>query len=391
MTVAEMFADADGAVAAAPRRVTVERGVIRDVLTNHLSIVRQGATIAELEAVVRAKIGDTVGASSVRSYLNLNTPKLFERVSRGHYRLASLPLFQAAESWPIATIGEATVHQVDCFDWLRQADKNSVEAVLTDPPYGLVEYTDVEKRKLRSGKGGVWRIPPSFDGSTRSPLPRFTTLTPADLVNMHKFFRELGTLLNRVVVPGGNVIVASNPLLAHIVASAMSESGLEMRGTVIRLVMTMRGGDRPKNAHEEFSDVSVMPRSRYEPWVILRKPLEGRVQDNLRRWGTGGFRRVSDERPFGDVIRSAPTSAAEKKLAPHPSLKPQDFLRQLARGCLPLGRGRILDPFAGSGSTLAACNAIGYTSVGVEADAEYFELSREAIPRLTALEVKPRD
>ena len=386
-----MFGDVDAAGAAPPRRPTVERGAIRDVLMNHLSIVRQGATIAELEAVARAKIGDTIGASSVRSYLNLNTPKLFERMSRGRYRLASLPLFQAAETWPIVTIGKAAVHHVDCFDWLRQADESSVDAVLTDPPYGLVEYTDIEKRKLRSGKGGVWRIPPSFDGSTRSPLPRFTTLTPADLVNMHRFFRELGTLLSRVVVPGGNVIVASNPLLAHIVASAMSEGGLEMRGTVIRLVMTMRGGDRPKNAHEEFSDVSVMPRSQYEPWVILRKPLDGRVQDNLRKWGTGGFRRVSDERPFGDVIRSAPTSSVEKKLAPHPSLKPQDFLRQLARGCLPLGKGRILDPFAGSGSTLAACNAIGYTSIGIEADADYFELAREAIPRLTALEVKPRD
>jgi site-specific DNA-methyltransferase (adenine-specific) len=368
-----------------------DRGVIRDILVDHLSVARQGATIAEMEAVVRAKVGPDIGSSSVRSYLNLNTPGLFERVARGKYRLAGVPVLQPVASWPEKTIGNATIHNLDCFDWLRQAEESSVEAVLTDPPYGLVEYTEVEKQKLRAGKGGVWRLPPSFDGCTRSPLPRFTTLTPADLVNMHRFFRELGTLLARVVVPGGNVVVASNPLLAHIVASAMAEGGLEMRGTITRLVMTMRGGDRPKNAHEEFSGVSVMPRSQHEPWVMLRKPLDGRVQDNLRRWGTGGFRRISDDRPFGDVIRSAPTSAAEKRLAPHPSLKPQDFLRQLARGCLPLGTGRILDPFAGSGSTLAACNAIGYKSVGIEADSEYFKLACTSIPRLTALEIKPRD
>lgn len=368
-----------------------DRGVIREILVDHLSVARQGATIAEMEAVVRAKVGPDIGSSSVRSYLNLNTPGLFERVARGKYRLAGVPVLQPVASWPEKTIGNATIHNLDCFDWLRQAEESSVEAVLTDPPYGLVEYTEVEKQKLRAGKGGVWRLPPSFDGCTRSPLPRFTTLTPADLVNMHRFFRELGTLLARVVVPGGNVVVASNPLLAHIVASAMAEGGLEMRGTITRLVMTMRGGDRPKNAHEEFSGVSVMPRSQHEPWVMLRKPLDGRVQDNLRRWGTGGFRRISDDRPFGDVIRSAPTSAAEKRLAPHPSLKPQDFLRQLARGCLPLGTGRILDPFAGSGSTLAACNAIGYKSVGIEADSEYFKLACTSIPRLTALEIKPRD
>lgn len=372
-------------------RETVDRGAVRDVITDHLSVVRQGASIAELEAVVRAKIGGAVGGSSVRSYLNLNTPGLFERVARGRYRLAGIEPVAAIEKWPVETIGQAKIHNLDCFDWLRQADDNSVEAVLTDPPYGLVEYNEVEKQKLRAGKGGVWRIPPSFDGSNRSPLPRFTTLTPADLVNMHRFFRELGTLLARVVVPGGNIVVAANPLLAHIVASAMAEGGLEMRGTITRLVMTMRGGDRPKNAHEEFSEVSVMPRSQHEPWVVLRKPLDGRVQDNLRRWSTGGFRRLSEDRPFGDVIRSAPTSPAEKKLAPHPSLKPQDILRQLARGCLPLGKGSILDPFAGSGSTLAACNAIGYDSVGVEADSEYFQLACAAIPRLSALEVKPRD
>lgn len=375
----------------APRCDVVDRGAIRDILADYLAVVREGAAIAELEAVVRSKIGSEIGSSSVRSYLNLNTPGLFERVSRGRYRLAGAPPIQAATSWPVKAIGQARIYNADCFDWLRQTKENSVEAVLTDPPYGLVEYTEIEKKKLRAGKGGVWRMPPSFDGSTRSPLPRFTTLTPADLVNMHRFFRELGTLLARVVVPGGNVVVASNPLLVHIVASAMAEGGLEMRGIITRLVMTMRGGDRPKNAHQEFSGVSVMPRSQHEPWVVLRKPLEGRVQDNLRRWGTGGFRRISEDRPFGDVIRSAPTSAAEKKLAPHPSLKPQDIMRHLARGCLPLGTGRILDPFAGSGSTLAACNAIGYDSVGVESDPEYFKLACSAIPRLAAVKIKPRD
>lgn len=373
----------------APRH-ELNRGVVRDILIDYLSVMREGATICELERVVRERIGDNIGSTTVRSYLGLNTPGLFERISRGKYRLTAAPRVHSVASWPMETIGKATIHNIDCFDWLRQAEENSVEAVLTDPPYGLVEYTEIEKQKLRAGKGGVWRLPPSFDGNTRSPLPRFTTLTPADLVNMHRFFRELGTLLARVVVPGGNVVVASNPLLAHIVASAMAESGLEMRGTITRLVMTMRGGDRPKNAHKEFSDVSVMPRSQHEPWVMLRKPLDGRVQDNLRRWKTGGFRRISEERPFGDVIRSAPTSPAEKKLASHPSLKPQEIMRQLAKGCLPLGTGRILDPFAGSGSTLAACNAIGYASVGVEADPEYFRLACSSIPRLTALEVKQR-
>ena len=47
-----------------------------------------------------------------------------------------------------------------------------------------------------------------------------------------------------------------------------------------------------------------------------------------------------------------------------------------------MGTGVILDPFAGAGSTLAAAEAIGYKSIGVEKDAHYFDIAREAIPKL---------
>jgi site-specific DNA-methyltransferase (adenine-specific) len=77
--------------------------------------------------------------------------------------------------------------------------------------------------------------------------------------------------------------------------------------------MTMRG-DRPKNAHAEFADIAVMPRSMWEPWPLFRKPLEGRVQDNLRNWKTGGLRRMSAVQPFGDVIASHPTRPEERAL-----------------------------------------------------------------------------
>ena len=283
------------------------------------------------------------------------------------------------------TFGESVLVQADCADWLRAQVPNSIHAVVTDPPYGLVEYSTEQQEKLRNGKGGIWRIPPSFDGVKRSPLPRFTVLTPHDLRSLEEFFFLWGRVLLPVLVPGANVLIASNPLLSHVVSGAIARAGFERRGEIIRLVMTMRGGDRPKAAHEEFPDISVMPRSMWEPWLVFRKPLEGRVQDNLRKWNTGGFRRPSAERPFGDVIQSAPTRTSERALAPHPSLKPQAFLRQLVRAVLPLGVGAVLDPFAGSGSTLAAAEAVGYRSIGIEKDARYFDIACSAIPKLTKL------
>lgn len=291
-------------------------------------------------------------------------------------------------SSPVFAYGAAQLFEADCLQWLTEWPANSIQAVVTDPPYGLVEYSPKEQAKLRQGRGGVWRIPPSFDGHKRSPLPRFTTLGRDDLIKLDEFFVNWSLKLYRVLVPGAHVIVASNPLLHHLLTDTLVRAEFEPRGTIVRLVMTMRGGDRPKNAHKEFADVTVMPRSMWEPWVLVRKPLEGRVQDNLRRWKTGALRRKSMDKPFGDVIRSHPTRRQEKRIAPHPSLKPQSFLREVVRAVLPLGEGVVLDPFAGSGSTLAAAEAIGYSSIGVEADPMFVNMAQKAIPELAALTIQ---
>ena len=60
-------------------------------------------------------------------------------------------------SKPVLAHGQAALYLADCFDWLEARAANSIEAVITDPPYGLVEYSEVQQRKLREGRGGVWR------------------------------------------------------------------------------------------------------------------------------------------------------------------------------------------------------------------------------------------
>lgn len=275
----------------------------------------------------------------------------------------------------------------DCLSWLESRADDSVQAIVTDPPYGLREYTEAEKEKLRNGKGGVWRIPPSFDGCKRGPVPRFTILTKEDRERLRVFFSEFASRAFRVLVPGAHLIIATNPILSHLLYSPLIETGFEKRGEIARLVQTLRGGDRPKNAHNDFPDVTVMPRSSWEPWGLFRKPCDGRVQDNLRKWKTGGLRRISPSLPFSDVIISGPTRAEERKISPHPSLKPQSFMRQIVRASLPMGEGIVLDPFMGGGSTVAAAVAVGYESVGIENDPEFFRMAHAAIPKLAAMNI----
>ena len=276
-----------------------------------------------------------------------------------------------------------SIYLADAFEWLAQADPCRIHAVVTDPPYGLLEYEPDQLEKMRNGSGGVWRIPPSFDGCKRRPLPRFTVLNEKHRKDLREFFRRLAEGLMPVLVPGAHVFIATNPLVSYLVYEPFVAAGFEKRGEIIRVVHTLRGGDRPKNAHEEFHDITVMPKSCWEPWGLFRKPCEGRVQDNLRKWKTGGLRRISDQEPFKDLIYSSPARGRERKLAPHPSLKPQAFLRQIVRAALPFGEGVILDPFMGSGSTIAAACACGLSSVGLERNPEYFEMARQAVPALT--------
>lgn len=367
-------------------------GEVRDAIVEFLRVIGCGASVSQIEQAVSDRIGGPVPPSSVRSYLRLNTPAAFVRVGDGVYALHEHATRARAngKASPLAhpfAWKRTTLYQMDCFEWLRAQPVNTIHGVVTDPPYGLVEYSPEEQRKLRKGRGGIWRIPPSYDGHQRSPLPRFTVLDREQLTALRSFFHRWAGAVLPVLVPGAHVFVASNPLLSYLVAHEMCAAGFERRGEVIRLTMTMRGGDRPKNAHREFAGVTVMPRSMWEPWLLFRKPIEGRVQDNLRAWKTGGLRRPSNSRPFGDVVRSAPTRPGERKIAPHPSLKPQAFLRQIVRSVLPLGEGTVLDPFAGSGSTLAACESVGYTSIGIESDPAYASMAREAIPKLHALRV----
>lgn len=286
----------------------------------------------------------------------------------------------------VETLGTQRLFLADCMDWLHAAEHASISAVVTDPPYGLVEYEPIQQQKMRSGRGGVWRIPPSFDGANRMPLPRFTVLSVNDRGALSTFFESWATALLPVLRPGAHVVIAGNPLVSPLVAVAMEAAGFERRGEIVRLVRTFRGGDRPKGAETAYADVSSMPRSCWEPWGLYRRPLSERtLAANLARWGTGGLRRPSPASPFLDVIESGITPDRERAIAPHPSVKPQSFLRQIVRAVLPTGTGIILDPFAGCATTLAACEALGLDGIGIERDVEYFDLAVAAIPKLAAL------
>ena len=105
-------------------------------------------------------------------------------------RVKDVQLAYRAERETVEVSGCQLVH-ADAFEWLASAPSDSIQGVVTDPPYGLLEYRPDQLAKRANGRGGVWRIPPAWDGHVRRPLPRFTVLTDVDHANLEGFFSAL--------------------------------------------------------------------------------------------------------------------------------------------------------------------------------------------------------
>ncbi|WP_404924710.1 hypothetical protein [Mesorhizobium sp. ORM16] len=166
--------------------MTLAPGVIRDSIVEFLATAVDDASITEITSGVRTTLGE-VPASSVRSYLNINTPDMFERTERGRYRLKANGHCRRGEPIASAKIGKAVIFQSDCFEWLANRPERSIHAFVTDPPYGVVEYTEKEKEKLRTGKGesGAYRhrstatSAPHYPGSRSSARATAKVFTPS--------------------------------------------------------------------------------------------------------------------------------------------------------------------------------------------------------------------
>jgi DNA modification methylase len=109
---------------------------------------------------------------------------------------------------------------------------------------------------------------------------------------------------------------------------------------------------------------------------------------------SGDFAGMGDRAPsyFGDTggasrfYYTAKASRADRNTSgatnTHPTVKPTDLMRWLVRLVTPPG-GVVLDPFAGSGSTLVAARAEGFRAIGIEREDEYAEIIAQRLSQLS--------
>lgn len=136
------------------------------------------------------------------------------------------------------------IHIGDCLEVMRTLPANSVDAIVTDPPYGL------------GFMGKHW------DHGVPGP----------------DFWREM----LRVAKPGAYLVAFGGSRTHHRMACAIEDAGWEIRDTI----MWLYGSGFPKSLNiGDGRGTALKPA--HEPIVLARKPLIGTVAENLARFGTG--------------------------------------------------------------------------------------------------------
>jgi hypothetical protein len=340
---------------------------------------------------------------------------------------------------------------------MRELAENSVDAIVTDPPYGL------------GFMGKAWdALPPGLDFAVEAL---------------------------RILKPGGHLLAFGGTRTWHRLAVAVEDAGFELRDSIAWLygsgfpksldvskaIDKAAGAERTEvvgitrkgmvpgpstlvgnPAQREPADITAPAtdaarqwegwgtalKPAFEPIVVARKPLIGTVAANVLAYGTGalnidasriahqtinggnladnphlrgtkkraapvatGFGSAGGETALtsgqgrwpanvildepqadhlGEVARYFYTAKAPKSERPvvdgvaHPTVKPLALMRWLIKLATPPG-GTILDPFAGSGTTVEAALLEGFDVIGVEREADYLPLIEARVARLGLL------
>ncbi len=374
----------------------------------------------------------------------------------------------------------ATLYHGDCLDVLADLPDCSIDAVVTDPPYGLrfmgaawdgadiVSATRTRQAQAAmpdDGKAGA-------NGGYRSASTEAGRYDLSANASFGLWCQEWASECLRVLKPGGHMVSFGGSRTWHRLAVGIEDAGFEVRDSIawlygsgfpksLNVAKAIASGGRPEDMD---SKVTLTPDAQpwqgwgtalkpsFEPIVVARKPLAGTVAGNVLQHGTGalniGACRVGDEpreagpntgrwptnvlldesqaevldaqsgtltsgtmragterqpraggtiygsdaRTFtpadtygdrGGASRFFPTFRYEAK-APsserpsvdgvtHPTVKPLDLMRWLVRLITPPG-GTVLEPFAGSGTTLEAALIEGFACIGIEREADYLPL-----------------
>ena len=218
-----------------------------------------------------------------------------------------------------------TLYLGDCIEVMDSMPEKSVDTVLTDPPYssgGRRENArSIRKSMTRAVEDDAWI--------------RGDAMSTGGFIYL---LRLCGIQWRRVLKPGGHTLSFIDWRMAPSLCAALETADLRQHPILVWDKARLGMGAIFRNQHEFIVHMSA-----------------GNPSDPQRR-------------DVANVLRFPGVRDGD-----HPTEKPDALLQTLLSVVNPPG-GVVLDPFAGSGSTLQAARALGCPAIGIEADESYCEV-----------------
>jgi DNA modification methylase len=187
------------------------------------------------------------------------------------------------------------IHIGDCLEVMRTLEANSVDAVVTDPPYGIRfmgkawDGADIEAMTDRRREFDSTDPTATVRGGHKSLAAHagLYDLSPKGMRAFQDFSRLWGVEAMRVMKPGAHLVSFASPRTYHRMVCGLEEAGLEIRDTL----MWLFGSGFPKshNLRGDMEGWGTALKPAHEPIVLARKPLAGTVAINVEAHGTGAL------------------------------------------------------------------------------------------------------
>lgn len=289
----------------------------------------------------------------------------------------------------------------DCREKLKELPDNYISACITDPPYNYEfighkwDETEIQRRKdrVQNSKTLVKNIPygSGLAGGVRNK--RWYEKNRNNILEYENWCYEWALELYRVCKPGATVLVFNSTRTVAHVQVALEKVGFYARDIVVyrRSSGIPKGINMQKNLEKKgFENPEQMEgwhsclRSEWEAICVLQKPLSNNYTETLLKYGTGLFYTKMDNGGF----RSNILEDIKRDKAPdyniHCTVKPLDLMKKLVDIFVPRTKGSIvLDPFAGSGTTLVAAKQAGLAYIGIEIEPAYVEIIEKRLSEIS--------
>jgi site-specific DNA-methyltransferase (adenine-specific) len=296
----------------------------------------------------------------------------------------------------------------DCREVMREIPSDYISACITDPPYNYEfighkwDDSEVQRRIERVGtkdsKTLVKNIPygSGLAGGVRNE--RWYQRNRENILDYEKWCLEWGIELYRICKPGATVLVFNSTRTVARVQVALESAGFYARdivvyrrlsgipkGVNIEKQLEKKGYKNPELWHGWHSCL----RNEWEAICVLQKPLVNNYLETLLEYGTGLFYTKDDLGGFqSNILENIPRKKSDE-FNIHCTVKPLALMKKLIEIFVPRIEGSILlDPFAGSGTTLVAAKELNINYIGIEVVPNYVEIIKRRLDTLNGLQGK---